>query len=248
MKQTNTPVYLGHRERMKRKLKDHGTRHFETYELLEMLLYYVIPRRNTHPTAKLLLRRFSTLDAIFSASESELMSVEGIGPGTASFIRSVGILMNADMSSDTDCEKKFVATYDGIGKFFLEYFKGKTESEVALLMLDSKMNYIDVCKIYSVDLSSGAVHSKPFIDAAVKRGASVCMIAHNHLYSSHFPTNGDWETNKLLREAFEDAGISLVESYVVTDKYYSGFMSVIETKFTQQPELSEFILSKVKKQ
>ena len=244
MKQNDTPVYLGHRERMRQKLKDHGTRHFETYELLEMLLYYVIPRKNTHPTAKLLLRHFSSLERIFNSDVKELMQVEGIGKGTAEFIHSVGVLMQLDSPKTVSEVGINFSNYDLTGKFFQNYFKGKNENEVCLLLLDSKMNYIDFCKIYSFDLSSGAVQPKPFIEAAIKRGASVCMIAHNHLHSSSFPTNGDWETSKLLRDAMADAGVTLVDSFIVTDECYSGFMSIIESKFAQQPEISEFMKSK----
>ena len=74
MKQ-NDKVYKGHRERMRKRLVSPGVRYLETYELLEMLLYYAIPRKNTHPTAKLLLDRFSTLDSLFAASEDELSLV-----------------------------------------------------------------------------------------------------------------------------------------------------------------------------
>lgn len=245
MKQNDTkPVYLGHRERMRSRLREHGSRYFETYELLEMLLYYVIPRRNTHPTAKLLIRQFSTLDKIFSATKEELMTVPGVGAGTADFLISVGAFINCETEAESDEIITSFSDYRKTGEFLQSYFYGKKEPEVAILLLDAKLNYIDFCKVFSLDLSSGGVRAREFIDVALTRDASVCIIAHNHPHSTHFPTNGDWETNKMLGIAFREAGLTLLESYIVTDSRYCGFMTNLESSFQQEPEVSDFVRSK----
>lgn len=83
----NTPLYHGHRARMRAKLRDGGDRYLENYELLEMLLYHAIPRADTHPTAKRLLLNFTSLEKLFSASEEELTKTAGVGAGAARLIR-----------------------------------------------------------------------------------------------------------------------------------------------------------------
>ncbi len=208
---------------MREKLLRFGTRYFETYELLEMLLYSVVPRKNTHPTAKLLLKEFSTLDALFSAKREALACVPGIGSECAKFISDVGAFLNSGEQKSATRVRKIFSSYEDIGDFFTAYFKAKNENETAILLLDANLGYIDLLKIYPFDLSSGAIQAKPFIDAALKAVASVCAIAHNHPHSSPFPTDGDWETGKILKSAFQEAGITLLENYVVTEEGYKRF-------------------------
>ena len=117
-------------------------------------------------------------------------------------------------------KRKIFTDFSDIGSFFEDYFRSRSENEIAILLLDPNLAYLGIEKVYSLDLSSGAVHPKPFIDAAINAGASVCAIAHNHPHSSPFPTDGDWETFKLLKAAFDEAGLVLLEGYVVTNEGY----------------------------
>ena len=222
MKENDTSLFKGHRARMRAKLQSYGTRYFETYELLEMLLYSVFTRKNTHPTAKLLLKEFSSLENLFSADAESLTALSGVGDECAKFIMSVGSFLNFKDSS-TNAGRTF-SSYEEIGEFFADYFKEKSESETAILLLDANLSYLDFSVVYPFDLSSGAVQAKPFIDAALKCGASVCVIAHNHPHSSPFPPDGDWETSKLLKGALESAGIRLLECFVVTKEGYKRFL------------------------
>ncbi len=230
MKQNDTPLHKGHRDRMRGKLTRYGTRFFETYELLEMLLYHVIPRKNTHPTAKLLLNRFSSLDGVFSAGCDELAKVDGVGQECAEFIHSVGAFINSQGNAFEEVKKLNFSTYEKAGDFFQAHFRGKKENETVILLLDAALNYIDLSKVYSLDMSSGAVQAKPFIDAAIKANASACMIAHNHPHGSPFPTDADWETAKMLKAALSEAGIVLLESFIVTDECYKRFTSSASIK------------------
>ena len=229
MTQKDTNVFAGHRDRMRAKLRNFGVRYFESYELLEMLLYFAIPRRNTHPTAKLLLKEFSTLEGVFSASADELSKISGVGNECAEFIKSVSSFINYSEPSDCNTSKRRFSDYKDIGEFFLEYFHGKRENEIAILLLDSDFGYIDCKKVYSLDLASGAVQAKPFIDAAIRANASVSAIAHNHPFAPPFPTDGDWESDKMLKASLQEAGIMLFESYVVTDEGCKPFSKPLIT-------------------
>ncbi len=82
----------GHRDRMRRRFQEGGLVNFTDYEVLELFLFYVIPRRDTRPTAHLLLEQFGSLTAVFNAPEDKLCQVPGVGPKTASYIRSIRTL------------------------------------------------------------------------------------------------------------------------------------------------------------
>ena len=86
----DSTIHHGHRSRMTEKLANHGPHIFNTYELLEMLLYGTIPYKDTNPIAKRLLDRFGSLDGVLSATEDELCTVDGVGGAAAALIRTVG--------------------------------------------------------------------------------------------------------------------------------------------------------------
>ena len=230
---------------MRDKLFSHGREVFHTHELLEMLLYHVIPYKNTNPTAEELLHRLGNLDGVFSANRDELMSVEGIGPRVADLIAAASMI-DIEKSSETfsKTKSKRFDSYREVGEFFTEYFEGKLTNEVVLLLLNNKMEYIGCESIYMHDFETAAVKAEPFIDVAIKERAAVAIIAHNHPYGPSFPTVGDKATNDMIFHSLYGAGILLAEHYVVSGKQYIGFMKNILTPFSQQIEIETFLRSK----
>jgi DNA repair protein RadC len=80
------PDYLGHRQRLMEKYRKTGLSGWHDYEILEFILTYVIPVRDTKPVARSLLRKFRSLGDVFNACEKELVEIEGIGPRSAMFL------------------------------------------------------------------------------------------------------------------------------------------------------------------
>lgn len=216
-------IYCGHRDRMRKRLVTFGTRSLESYELLEILLYHAIPRKNTHPTAKLLLARFKGLGGVFSASKEQLCKIEGIGSKTADFLVDAGRLIASDTETQ-GTEKTDLSDYEAAGNFFVEYFEESKSPEVCIACLDSQMRLLGVKTVFTLDLSSGGVQAKPLLNYALDMGASLVILAHNHVSASHFATDGDRETNKMLSAAFAEIGIILAESYVISGRFFNGFI------------------------
>lgn len=69
-------IHAGHRARMLKRVRERGFEGMEEHEILEVLLYAVIRRGNTNPTAHRLINKFGSLKGVLNADEAELMSVE----------------------------------------------------------------------------------------------------------------------------------------------------------------------------
>ena len=233
------PVHHGHRQRMRRKLSDYGARVFDTYELLEMLLYYTVPVKDTNPLAKRLLSRFRDIDGVLSASVEELTEVEGIGERSAELIASVGALF-AVCRDESDAVGRSFENYDALGRYLAKSIGGD-EFSVVVLSFDNKMRLIGRDDLYSFDFASAGVKPRDFVDALLKKDASVAVIAHNHPHGPICPTVGDRESNSAVEEALSAVGIIFVEHYIICGDRYFGFMHRrIDEAFAQTPELQRF--------
>ena len=238
-------VHKGHRQRMRRKFLEFGPRFFDTYELLEMLLYITVPVKDTNPIAKRLLLKFGSLDGVFNAEVSELTEVEGVGLKTANMIKTTANLYDmCFLNTDIDDEVEGFENYDLLGGFIARYMKDYKSPVQLLLSFNNNMELMGIDEVYNFDYSSGATHPNGFLNAAVKRNASVVVIAHNHLYGPLCPTEGDRQTNSVIEFAFHNTGVVFLEHYIVTGDGYVGFMNCLKHHFAQRPSLEKFFISK----
>ena len=235
-------VHTGHRQRMKNKLTTHGARIFDTYELLEMLLYFVIPYKDTNPISKLLLDKFGSLDGVLRASREELLAVVGVGERAADLL---GVVSEITLSHDDYLsERPVFDNYHRVGEYFVEYFKNNDDDRIVMALLDSSMQYIDLVKIPGTDYESGAVLPRYFVDAALTAGASVAITAHYHKYGPPMHTHGDKVTEHLIYDELENVGVTLAEQYVVFAGQYYGSDIDFGHKLMASDKLLEFEKSK----
>ncbi len=231
-------IHKGHRSRMKSKLKQYGPKIFDTYELLEMLLYYCVPYKDTNPIAKRLLMKFGSLDGVLSASAEELVTVDGIGAKGAEFIRSAGALLYAVEIEGLDVGKTF-DDYKKVGEYLIKHFTDNSY-KVCMLSFDNAMRLIGVNDISGVRFGSAAVKPKSFIDAALMRGASIAIIAHVNEHGPLFPTESDMATDWVLREALSDVGVIVAEHYVICGTRYVGMRKDLSLCASVSPQLERF--------
>ena len=237
-------VHAGHRSRMKAKLEKHGRDIFDTYELLEMLLYFSIPYKDTNPVAKRLLARFGSLDGVLSASADELVTVDGIGERTADFL--VGVdelisLLGVENRSDVDT---VFDDYVAAGEHLVAKFRGLDHPRVMILMFDNRMRLIDEAVVCDLDYDRGSVRAKDFIDPALRNRAAVVITAHNHPHGPFIPTPGDRETNALITDAFHTLGIEHLEHYLVSGDSFIGISRNFRARLSQTAEIADFLRSK----
>lgn len=237
-------VHRGHRDRMRRKFSDFGARVFDTYELLEMLLYYTVPVKDTNPLAKKLLLAFGSLDGVLSADVDALMTVDGIGRKTAEMIKVAGEAYGVCERASEAAESGNSMTYASLGEYLVGYYKNSEKHSVLLLSFDNNMKLTGIDELYNIDFASGAVRPQPFIDAAIRRGTSIAILVHNHPYGPLCPTEGDRESNNMIQYALYNVGVFLAEHYIICGNGYLGFMSHMQSVFSQRPCLNKFFGTK----
>ena len=238
-------IHDGHRRRMKDKLITHGARIFDSYELLEMLLYYSIPYKDTNPISKRLLARFGSLDGVFSATREELLAVNGIGERTADLILTVGdMLIEGELSRLNQAEFVF-DNYAATGGYLVDYFNTHEGLTVSALMLDGRMTMLGRLDIYDINLSSAGIRSKAFIDEALLSGATVIILASSRRHSPLFLSEGDRATVKMLTNDLAAVGVRIAEHYIVGEDGFIAFGESISVRLkSDSDELNRFFASR----
>lgn len=234
-------VHGGHRGRMRAKLLNHGDRIFDTYELLELLLYNVIPYKDTNPIAKRLLSVFGSLDGVFSADRESLMTVSGIGERVADYLIEVGKLSYIIGSELLPAAKVDFNNYDSVGEFFAEHFANNPELRLSVLTLDNSMHPINVEDVPGdVKFATAACKPALFMDIAIRERASVIITAQNNYYGPYCPTPGDRATSDMISDALASINVTHLEHYLICGKRYMGISNAKAYRFLASPPVLEF--------
>ena len=190
-------VHDGHRARMRAKFAEHGPRIFDTYELVEMLLYHAVPMRDTNPIAKRLLATFGGLAGLLRSEREELLKVPGIGEKTADLIRLVG---RADIVGRLSADVKprvIFDDYHATGRFVQKYIS-ETGATAAIFLLDDSMHLLGAVNVETTRFGSGATRPKPFVDAVVRYSASYSVIGFTNGNGLARPFSSDIVTCDML--------------------------------------------------
>lgn len=208
-------IHDGHRARKKEQFLQTGLDSFADHEALELLLFYAIPRRDTNPTAHLLLQKFGSLDGVFNASAEELQSVEGVGESAAILLSMMPALMRRSMR--TTGKEKILNSVERCGKYFLELLRHERREVLYQACLDAKGKLI-VCKKLSEGTADSAAFSvRQVVENALVADATMVVLAHNHVSGIALPSESDCVVTRRVRDALRAVDIQLMDHIIVAD-------------------------------
>lgn len=209
-------MHQHHRERMRERCIQNGFDSFATHELLEMLLYYSIPRADTNGVAHGLLERFGSLKGICEASVDELVMTEGVGRQSAILLRLIPELMKRYAMEEIEPR----AVYDSVGRladYFVRAFIGLDHECLYMMLLNNRMNMIDCVLVSEGSVNSSTVPIRLMTQKALFKKASSVVLAHNHPAGLALPSGRDIEVTETLIGAFDAIGVTLLEHLIIAD-------------------------------
>ena len=212
-------IHDGHRQRMKERFMKHGLDTFNEHEVLELLLYYSIPRKNTNQIAHALINRFGSLRQVMEAPVEELKQIEGVGNTTAEFLsllQQTHRRLNISLSKD----KPVMSKITDIGDYMTSFFFGKHHEVVYLLCLDAKFMVIDCYEVCEGGVNSANISIRNIMDIAIRSNAVMVVLAHNHPGGLAVPSNADVQTTIQIAKALYMADITLLDHVIVAGEDY----------------------------
>ena len=231
-------IHAGHRERLRSSFAEHGADSFQTHQLLELLLFYAIPYRDTNPTAHELISRFGSLKGVFRASIKELEEVPGVGRGAAVMLK-LAIDCAADYLSSDRKQNLHFDSIQRIGEYLVDFYGNTSEEFVTLMLLDNGRSLVSCHKIFSGKISSAALRPSTLIEHAILYNASSAVVAHNHPNGIALPNKDDLDTTHDFAIAFATSGITLVDHIIVANNDFCSIVKREPTLFLSADNLLE---------
>ena len=211
-------LHDGHRQRLIQRFLEEDLDNFEPHNVLELLLFYAIPRKDTNELAHVLMDTFGSLKGVFDAPYEELIKVTGIGPNTAALLKLVPSLTRTYYSSEA--RRIILDTSEKSGEYFLPYYIGQTEEVVRLACLDAGGKVISNQILHRGSANAAEVNIRKIVNIALRNNAMGVILAHNHPGGLPLPSEEDVATTKSIREALMPMGILLMDHIIVAGQDY----------------------------
>lgn len=206
-------IHDGHRQRMRNRFLETGFDGFEQHQILEMLLFYACPRKDTNEIAHMLIKKFKSISGVFDASLDELITVSGITTNAAVLFKMIPKCVPVYFSSRTQNE-----TYNHTEKLkelFQPCFMGFTYEEFRLACFDNNLMLISNNVISEGSPSASPVDMRKIVEVTLKAKTTMIAIAHNHPNGLPVPSNEDIRITRMINSTMKSIGVNLLDHIIV---------------------------------
>lgn len=212
----------GHRERLRSRFCKVGLNGLHDYEMFELLLSFVIPRRDLKPLGKSLIKKFKTTSGVLSASFDELIKVNGIGEHSAILIGLVN-----ELCVEALAEKIFdhdVLSSPGAVRDFCRIKLGGGEREAFMVIFLNPKNHVicyQVLQLGTVDHAT--IYPREIVTAALRHLATGIVLVHNHPSGECTPSRADLKITEAVVKAAEAIEVKVLDHLIVSRSNYLSF-------------------------
>ena len=217
-------IHAEHRKRMKNRFKLHGIDIFEKHEILELALFYAIPRKDTNPIAHRLLEQFGTIHEVMNAPFSALREVEGIGEEAALFIKLLVDMVRVYMEEKASSKDTY-RSREELNERLSMKFIGREIEIVSIILVDAKRKIIYEGIVSKGSHNSVDMYMRRIIELIVLYNAAGIVIGHNHPSGIALPSAKDIETTKKLDNVLRNMNVTFIDHIIVAE---NDFVSLRE--------------------
>lgn len=212
-------IHKDHRQRLKQRFQKEGLDHFDDLYILELLLFYCVPRRDTNEIAHNLLERFKTLPRVLEAGPEELRKVPGVGEGIITFFALLNDLERVrQMRRNADID--IINSYEDIKRLMVPALNKQRNETVFVLCMDAKRKVLCLEKVGEGSVNSANVPVRRIVELALAANATTVILGHNHPGGLAFPSPEDINTTRYVAKALWAVEIDLADHIIVADGDY----------------------------
>ena len=207
-------IHKDHRQRVRTRYLNEGVRSMAEHNIVELLLFFGIPYKDTNPIAHELIDTFGDISGILDAPAEELMKIDGIGENAATLIklvRDISLLYVNGSLTVTDKKKK-----SNVTDFIRSKYIKETKEIVYIIGVDADGSVERCSKISEGSFDHATIDKRALLETVLRTDSKNIVIAHNHPHGFAVPSAVDIETTAQLKALLRSIGVNLVDHIVVS--------------------------------
>jgi DNA repair protein RadC len=214
-------IHTGHRARFRKRYRTEGLEAFAEHEVLEFLLYYCYPQRNTNDIAHHMLKEFGSLHNLFEADVETLMARLGCSENIAVMLSLMPAIAHRYFKSKWSRDIVLNGAKTA-GEYAMSLFFGHTSERFYVINVDARNRLINASLVSKGTLDESAIYPREVVKAAIHNHASAVILAHNHPGGTLKPSKSDLEVTRNIVVGLQFINVAVLDHIIVAgDTYYS---------------------------
>lgn len=216
-------LHVGHRERLRTRYLEEGLAHFNDHQVLELILFYAIPRADTNEIAHRLLTHFGKLSAVFDAQVSDLRKIQGMGDSSAVLLNALPAILRRYHHDRLLRDAPVLNNAKVTAEYLKPLMTGRTREVFYVLCLDTQLRVNYATQISKGTVKEAYVHPREVVEAALAHHASAVILAHNHPSGQLKPSDADHQLTRQLVNALAAIDIKVMDHVIIADDQSLSF-------------------------
>lgn len=216
-------IHNGHRERIKDRFIEAGTLdEFNEHQVLELLLFYCVPMKDTNGIAHKLLNYYGSLYNLFNAPVEDLMENGKLTKNMAVYISMMPHVYRRYMQSKMNPENTIFSSSALVGEYFMSFLQGKNHEELYMMCLNEKKQLIRTVCVSRGNGVSTALYVDKIVENAVFSRCCYVALGHNHPADTPMPSENDIRCTEMINETMVAIGVKLIDHIIVCGEGYTS--------------------------
>ncbi len=215
-------MHEGHRERVKNRFLTEGLDSFEDHQILELLLFYSIPRKDTNEMAHKLLKRYGSLSGVMESDPNDIIKVNGISKNTAVLL-SLMPSISRRYFKDRWGSRPALNSSSQAGEYSVSLFAGRAYEAFYVICLDSQNKVLFPALVHEGTINEAPVYPRLIVETALRHKANTVILAHNHPGGSLKASLADIKVTENIVNALGAIQINVIDHIIVAGSRYYSF-------------------------
>lgn len=221
-RQREPPHFHGHRDRLKARFNDAGADAIADYELIELILFPALPRRDVKPIAKALLARFGSFTEVLAAPAARLREVDGVGEGVIHHLKVVRAAAQR-FARDAVRKRPLLDSWSAVLDYCRTAMAFEAVEQFRILFLDKKNALIADEILQSGTVDHAPVYPREVVKRALELSATAIILVHNHPSGDPTPSQADIQMTRSVIAIAAPLGIAVHDHIIVGKDGHTSF-------------------------
>jgi DNA repair protein RadC len=208
------PHYHGHRDRLRQRFLQAGSDALHDYEMLELVLFRAIPRRDVKPLAKELIARFGSFAEVIAAPIERLKEVEGLGEAAITDLKIVQAAANRLLRGEVK-KRHVLSSWSSVLDYCRTAMAFESKEHFRILFLDKGNHLIADEQQQTGTVDHTPVYPREVVKRALELSATAVILVHNHPSGDPTPSRADIDMTRAIVEVARPLGIAVHDHLIV---------------------------------